>query len=207
MVWRRARFRLNIATHSLSSVREQSQKDLFLPLPDLVPQTGLSSMTLRIYRSREVLIAHNLPLFLVSLGSIFKTVSNVSLPSRPFPNCIDAPVSESSCPVPAKNQGKAQHSPISVFLLSKWVSGEGVCPLSLCVWDKAVVQEEAKQPLFLCFPGGGGICVPRGGGPGMASCFTETELAYPGSFLPRPSLDFREGRTQSPKALRVTTYK
>lgn len=82
MGWRRARFRLNIATHSLSSVREQSQKDLFLPLPDLVPQTGLSSMTLRIYGSGEVLIAHSLPLFLVSLLHIFKKASNVSLPSR-----------------------------------------------------------------------------------------------------------------------------
>lgn len=68
-------------------------------------------------------------------------------------------------------------------------------------------KEEAKWPLLLCFPSGGGVRVPRGGGPGVASCLTETELAYPGSFLTRPSLDFREGRTQSPKALRVTTYK
>lgn len=48
VVWRRAPFRLNIATHSLSSVREHSQKDLFLPLTDIVPQTGLSFMTLLI---------------------------------------------------------------------------------------------------------------------------------------------------------------
>lgn len=60
VVWRHAPFRLNIATHSLSSVREQSQKDLFLLLTDLVPQTGLSSVTLLISRSKEVLIAHNL---------------------------------------------------------------------------------------------------------------------------------------------------
>lgn len=84
MVWRRAWFRLNIATHSLSSVREQSRKDLFLPLPDLVPQTGLSSMTLRIYSSGEVLIAHHLPLFLLSLVHFFQKASNVSPTSRLF---------------------------------------------------------------------------------------------------------------------------
>lgn len=49
----------------------------------------------------------------------------------------------------------------------------------LCHCDKAVLQEETKQPFLLCFPGGGGLCVSRGGRPGVASCLTETELAYP----------------------------
>lgn len=50
-----------------------------------------------------------------------------------FASCIDAPVSKSSRSVPAKNQGKAHHSPISVFLLSKWVSGRGGRAPSLSV--------------------------------------------------------------------------
>lgn len=49
-VWRRIPFRLNIATHSLSSVTEQSQKDLFLPLTDFVLQPGLSLVTLLVSR-------------------------------------------------------------------------------------------------------------------------------------------------------------
>lgn len=93
VVWRRAPFRLNIATHSLSSVREQSQKDLFLPLADLVPQTSRSSVTFLISRSKEVLLAHNLLLFLVHLVHIFKRASNVSLLSR-LQKCIDARFSE-----------------------------------------------------------------------------------------------------------------
>lgn len=35
------------------------------------------------------------------------------------------------CPVPAKNEGKANHSPISGFFLSKWVSGRRGCDPSL----------------------------------------------------------------------------
>lgn len=49
-VWRRAPFRLNIATHSLGSVREQSLKDLFLPSTGWIPQPGLSSLALLISR-------------------------------------------------------------------------------------------------------------------------------------------------------------
>lgn len=79
VAWRRAPFRLNIATHSLSSVTEQSQEDLFLPLTDSVPQPGLASVTLLIRGSKGVLTARNLPLFLVH---IFQEACNVSLLSR-----------------------------------------------------------------------------------------------------------------------------
>lgn len=54
VVWRRAPFRLNIATHSLSSVREQPQEDLFLPLTDLVPQTSRSSVTAYLQESGSI---------------------------------------------------------------------------------------------------------------------------------------------------------
>lgn len=50
--------------------------------------------------------------------------SHVSLSPR-LQNWIDAPVSHSQGPVPAKIQGKAHDSPISLFLLWKWVSARG----------------------------------------------------------------------------------
>lgn len=128
-VWRRAPFRLNIATHSLSSVREQSPKDLFLPGTDWAPQPGLSSAALPISR----------------MGFC-----------------------------------------------------ESVPSLSVMV-TRQPCQEETKQLHFLSFPSGGGLCVPRGGGPDVSSCLTETEWAYPWNFLTWPSLDFREGRTPSQK--------
>lgn len=109
MVWRHAPFRLNIATHSLSSVREQSSKDLFLPSTDWVRQPGLSSAALLISRMRD---SESGPLFL------------------------------------SLSQG------------------------SLC-------QEETKQLHLLSFHSGGGLCVSRGGGPGVSSSLTETEGAYP----------------------------
>lgn len=67
-VWRRAPFRLNIATHSLRSVREQSLQDLFLPGTDWVPQPGLSSAALLISRMG---FCESVPLFLsLSQGSL-----------------------------------------------------------------------------------------------------------------------------------------
>lgn len=53
---------------------------------------------------------------------------------------------------------------IAQFLVSFCQSGflgEGGVP-PLCDEDQAVLPEEAEQTsLFLCFPGGGGVCVPR----------------------------------------------
>lgn len=144
VVWRRAPFRLNIATHSLSGVRAQSGKDLFLPLTGLVPQTGLATVTLLIYGSSKVLLFHILPLFLVSPGHIFKKVSNVSLPSR-LQNSMDAPVSQKWCSVPAKNQGYAPHSPLSISLLSKWVSVRVDWTPSSVVGRMQSCMEEARS--------------------------------------------------------------
>lgn len=67
-VWRRIPFRLNIATHSLSSVTEQSQKDLFLPLTDFVLQPGLSLVTLLVSRMGFWESVPSLPLWQGSLA-------------------------------------------------------------------------------------------------------------------------------------------
>lgn len=151
MVWRRAGFRLNIATHSRSSVREQSQEDLFLPLTHSVPQTGLS-MTSLICGSREVLIARNLPLFLVSLAHVFTKASNVSLPSGPFE--LDR------CPCFRKllfcacyNPGQGPAQPNFYFLLVEvGFSERGLCPRSLRLGQGRLARRRLSGLSYFAFP-------------------------------------------------------
>ena len=69
---------------------------------------------------------------------------------------------------------------------------------SLCAWTRRSFKGEALLPLTLVSVQVGPIFAGAVG-LGVASCVNETEWAYPWSFLMWPSLDFREGRTQSPK--------
>lgn len=96
-----------------SAVSENTGEDLFLPLAHWGPQTVPSSRAPLFCGCREALIPCTLPPSFCA--------SHVSLSPR-LQHWIDARVSHSQGSVPAKIQGKALQSPISRFLLWKWVS-------------------------------------------------------------------------------------